>query len=152
MATVFLVDDDDSVRKALARALREEGFEVLAYDGADAFLADAASQQLWRPRVASWLVSGFGVLALLLAATGVYGLVAHDASRRTREIGIRLALGAPLRSVIASVLGRGLGLVAGGLAIGVATALLAASRLRQVLFDLPPARSVQVVEHLRGFQ
>ena len=101
-------------------------------------LSDAAARQLWRPRFASLLVSGFGVLALLLAATGVYGLVAHDASRRTREIGIRLALGAPLHGVMTSVLGRGLGLVAGGLALGVGTALLAASRLRQLLFDLPP--------------
>jgi predicted lysophospholipase L1 biosynthesis ABC-type transport system permease subunit len=101
-------------------------------------LADEAARQLWRPRFASLLVSAFGVLALLLAATGVYGLVAHDASRRTREIGIRLALGAPLRGVMASVLGRGLGLVAGGLTLGVGTAVVVTSRLRQLLFDLPP--------------
>jgi putative ABC transport system permease protein len=101
-------------------------------------LADEAARQLWRPQFASMLVSGFGVLALLLAATGLYGLVAHDAGQRTREIGIRLALGAPLRAVIASVLGRGLGLVAAGLAFGVVTAVVATSRLRQLLFDLPP--------------
>ena len=101
-------------------------------------LADEAARQLWRPRFASLLVAAFGVLALLLAATGIYGLVAYDASRRTREIGIRLALGAPLRGLMASVVGRGLGLVGSGLALGVGVAVLAASRLRQVLFDVPP--------------
>jgi predicted permease len=124
----------------LAAAVRDAVWAVdadLAL-GKPVSLADEAARQLWRPRFASLLVSAFGVLALLLAATGVYGLVAHDASRRTREIGIRLALGAPVRGVIASVLGRGLGLVAGGLALGVGTAIVATSRLRQLLFDLPP--------------
>ncbi len=101
-------------------------------------LADEAARQMWRPRFASLLVSAFGALALLLAATGVYGLVAHDAGRRTREIGIRLALGAPLRGVMASVLGRGFRLVAGGVALGVILAIAGTQRLRAVLFDVPP--------------
>ena len=101
-------------------------------------LTDEVDRQLWRPRFASLLISAFGLLALLLAATGVYGLVAHDASRRTREIGIRLALGAPVRGVVGAVLGRGLRLVATGIVLGVAAATAATGRLEEVLFDVPP--------------
>lgn len=105
-------------------------------------LLDEVDRQLWRPRFASLPISAFGLLAVLLAATGVYGLVAHEASRRTREIGIRLALGAPVRGVVGAVLGRGLRLVAGGIALGVVAAMAAAGRLEQVLFDVPPRMPV----------
>ena len=72
MATVFLVDDDDSVRKAVARALREEGFEVQAYASADAFLANMSSQ----PR---------GCIVLDVSMPGIDGfqLQAHLAARGT---------------------------------------------------------------------
>jgi putative ABC transport system permease protein len=100
-------------------------------------LTDEVDRQLWRPRFASLLISAFGLLAVLLAATGVYGLVAHDASRRTREIGIRLALGAPVRGVVGAVLGRGLRLVSAGIALGVVAAMAATGRLERVLFDVP---------------
>jgi predicted permease len=101
-------------------------------------LTDEVARQLWRPRFASLLVSAFGLLAVVLAATGVYGLVAYDASRRTREIGIRLALGAPKRGVVGDVLGRGLRLVAVGIAVGVAGAWVATGRLEALLFDVRP--------------
>jgi len=72
MATVFLVDDDDSVRKALARALKEEGFDVQAYGSADAFLAAASSQ----PR-------GCIVLDVSMPEIDGFQLKAHLASRGT---------------------------------------------------------------------
>ena len=106
--------------------------------GAPVLLTDEIDRQLWRPRFSSVLVSAFGLLTVLLAATGVYGLVAHDAGRRTREIGIRLALGASVRGLVASILGRGLRLVLAGVGLGVAFALVATGRLEQILFDVPP--------------
>jgi predicted permease len=101
-------------------------------------LEDEVERQIWRPRFASALVSGFGLVAALLAAAGIYGLVAHDASRRTREIGIRLALGAPIRDVVGAVLVRGLALVTTGVGLGVLAALAGSRRLEHVLFDVPP--------------
>lgn len=99
-------------------------------------LEQAMRAQLARPRVATVVMAGFGVAALLLAATGVYGVVAFDARRRTREIGLRLALGAPRRSVVRLVLTRGLALVGIGLVIGLAAAAVAMRLLRHVLYDV----------------
>jgi putative ABC transport system permease protein len=74
------------------------------------------------------LLAAFGVLGLVIAAIGIYGVMAYTVSQRTREIGVRLALGATERSIVGAVLGRGLRLTAIGVAIGV-TIALALSRL-----------------------
>jgi putative ABC transport system permease protein len=106
--------------------------------GKPVLLADVMEAQIWRPRFASLLVSGFGLLALLLASTGIYGLVAHDATRRAREIGIRLALGSPVRAVRAMIIGRGMRLVAAGVLAGIAAAWVATRQMSYVLFEVPP--------------
>jgi ABC-type antimicrobial peptide transport system permease subunit len=88
------------------------------------------------------LFAMFGLAALFLAAIGVYGVKAYLVSRRTREIGIRVALGAEPRNVISMVLREGLTLVAAGLLLGVGLSVLAGGALRGMLFqgqalDLP---------------
>jgi len=123
---------------ALAEAAQRAVWEV---DGELAVsnvlsLEQAMSAQLARPRVASALMAGFGVVALLLAATGIYGVVAFDARRRTREIGLRLALGARRSGVVRLVLSRGLVLVGTGLVIGLVAAVFAMRLLGQVLYDV----------------
>jgi len=70
------------------------------------------------------LILGFGVLTLVLAAIGVYGVLALIVAERTREIGIRLALGADPRSLMALVLRQSLALTVAGIVVGVTTALL----------------------------
>lgn len=83
------------------------------------------SRTLQRERLFAWLCGAFGVLALVLCAVGLYGLMAHTTARRTAEIGIRMALGASGGNVMAQVLIEGLRLVAVGLLLGTPLALYA---------------------------
>jgi predicted permease len=97
-----------------------------------AVVADALGQ----PRFNLLLLNLFAALALVLAAVGIYGIVAHSVSRRTREIGIRLALGAPAARVLGMVVSRGLALTALGVAIGLAGALLTTRLMAALLFEV----------------
>jgi len=84
------------------------------------------------------LLALFGLLALTLAAVGIYGVVSYLVNERTREVGIRMALGAERRDVLAMVLRQGLGLVVAGLAAGFAASLFLARLLVSLLFEVPP--------------
>jgi predicted permease len=96
------------------------------------------SVQAWSVRAAAALFSAFGVLALLLATIGVYGLKAYDVSRRTREIGIRIALGASSSSVVRLVLGEGARTTAVGLTIGLALAAAIGKLASGLLYRVSP--------------
>lgn len=92
-----------------------------------------------RPRLTAWVLAIFAAAALLLAAVGVYGVIAWDVSQRTREIGVRMALGARPAEVLRMVFRRGLGLILAGLASGVVAALGATRLLRSLLYGVEPA-------------
>jgi predicted permease len=89
-------------------------------------------------RIIAMLSEFFGGLALLLVATGLYGLMAYTVTRRTREIGIRIALGGEQRGVLWMVMRESLGVVMAGLAIGIPAALAAARLISSMLFGLTP--------------
>ena len=89
-------------------------------------------------RMASQLASALGLLALLLAAIGLYGVMAYSVSHRRREIGIRMALGANRKAVLLLVLGQGLRLVAIGIALGVAGSAVVSRLLLSLLYGLSP--------------
>jgi ABC-type antimicrobial peptide transport system permease subunit len=91
---------------------------------------------LYAPRMGAMLLSVFGGLALLLAALGVYGVLAFSISRRTREIGIRMALGADRSRVFALVIREGMWLVGIGLAIGLLAGLYATESIKSFLFNV----------------
>jgi putative ABC transport system permease protein len=85
-----------------------------------------------------WLVGAFGVAALMLASLGVYGLFAYTVSQRTREMGIRMALGAEPRSLVLLIVKRGLLLSTVGAVIGIALSRVAASTLDGLLYSITP--------------
>jgi cell division protein FtsX len=93
---------------------------------------------LFPSEAAAVALSAFGLLALVLAATGIYGLVAYSVSRRRREIGIRVAIGASRARVLRSILGRIGALVAAGAVVGLAVALAAGRLLSEVVYQVSP--------------
>jgi len=99
----------------------------------------ADSQQVSETRAALWLAAALGGLALSLAALGLYGVVAFSVAQRTREIGVRVALGASGRDVLALVLKQGLRLALLGVALGAAGSLVVTRMLQSLLFGLSAA-------------
>jgi predicted permease len=97
------------------------------------------NQQIFAERLAARLSGFFGALALLLACIGLYGLVAYEVARRTREIGIRSALGAAQRDVLRLVLREGMRLALAGAVVGIALALVVTSFAKELLFGVKAA-------------
>jgi predicted permease len=93
-------------------------------------------RSLWMRRAASWLFGAFAVVAMVLAAAGIYGVLSFAVSRRTREIGIRIALGARPGEVMLRVLASGMAVVAIGLAVGLAVSMAIANVLKSMLFGV----------------
>jgi predicted permease len=101
-------------------------------------VAEVIDQSLWAPKLGAALLAVLGALALLLAAVGLYGVMAFWVSQRNREIGIRMALGAPAPSVLRMVLGQCLLLVGLGLALGGLAAWLLGGSLAALLYGISP--------------
>jgi predicted permease len=125
---------------ALLAAMRRE---LLAIEPGLVFMGNSTMEQnmgtsLMPARVGAMLASAFGGLGTLLAAIGLYGVIAFSVARRTREIGVRMALGANPGSVLSLVMRQGFTIVALGLAAGGVLAAAAASALRGVLYGITP--------------
>jgi predicted permease len=103
------------------------------------YLSEQVDSNFDRERLAARLVSFFGVLALLLACVGLYGVVAQGVARRTNEIGVRMALGAQRRNILWMVVRDTLALLALGLAIGIPAAFGASHFISSQLYGLGPA-------------
>ena len=136
MAFVLRTDETSpllwsSIRAAVARVDPEVPTELR-------LLEDMLDETVVRPRAASLIGSLFAVLALLVAAAGIYGVLSYLVQSRTREIGVRAALGASRSQITGMIMGESSRLLSLGLLLGLAGALLAGRSLSGLLFGVPP--------------
>ena len=122
----------DAIRQTIRSA--DPGLPVVSLSTMEAF--HSSSPSLWGLRAGGWLFTGLGLLALLLAGVGVYGVRSYVVSQRTREIGIRMALGASRRDVLGLILRDGFRLTGIGVAIGVPLAVLVSLAFTAVFVEI----------------
>jgi ABC-type antimicrobial peptide transport system permease subunit len=128
------------VRRAISNALRAEvalldpNLPLFAVETMPEHIATS----LWRQRIAAGLLGVFGALAVALASMGIYGVAAHSVSQRTREIGIRMAIGARGEQISALVVREGMAWVLAGAAVGLPAALLATLAMQKGIPGVTP--------------
>ena len=126
--------DANTVMAAIRRLLRDTDrmLPVMNIRQMDQLIDDALEQE----RLLAWLVGLFGAITLVLACVGLYGMVAYSVTGRTREIGLRMALGADRASVLGMILRQVLLTAGGGIAIGLPAALVAARVVQSLLYGV----------------
>ncbi|HKO17276.1 MAG TPA: FtsX-like permease family protein, partial [Acidobacteriaceae bacterium] len=125
----------DTVEQAIRRSLHDVSSGIgFNFEG----LQDQIQQSLLAERLLATLSGFFGTLAVVLAMTGLYGVMSYTVTERTAEIGIRMALGAQRFNITAMILGKAATLLASGLVLGAGLSLVAASAARALLFGLQP--------------
>jgi predicted permease len=129
--------DDPQLIAAIRRTLHQADPELPLYDVKS--MPERVAASLRNQRAAMGLCLIFAGLAVLLAAVGIYGVLAYSVSQRTREFGIRVALGAGGRELIGMVVGQGLRMAAFGLAAGAAGAFALTRMMSALLFDVRPS-------------
>lgn len=139
--------DPANLLAAVQRELRNLNAAIVISDARTG--TKLMEQVLWGPRVGVALLGVFGLLALTLASVGLYGVMAYSVSQRTREIGVRAALGASRPLLLRLVVGDGMRLVLYGVALGLGAAILAGRALSGMLFGLSTADPVSLA--LAGF-
>ncbi len=128
---------DPQVVSAIRRELRKADPELPLFDVMN--MPERISESLLNRRAAVVICLIFAGLALLLSAVGIYGVLAYTVTQRTREFGIRVALGASARDVLGMVVGQGLKLAGIGLAIGIVAALALTRLMANMLYEVKPA-------------
>ena len=125
---------------ALTRAIRQQIREVDADQGVAKVetMTELVSDSIARPRLESFVLTTFGSIAMILACIGLYGVISYSVTQRSRDIGIRLALGATASRVFRSVLVEGLRLTVVGLVVGLSGVVLLLRYLRSLLFEIQP--------------
>jgi putative ABC transport system permease protein len=97
---------------------------------------EVSRESLWAPRLGAVLFTAFGALAGVLTVVGLYGVISYSVGQRTRELGIRMALGAEPRAVLGQVLAEGMILVFWGLVLGLVAATTLTGVLKSLLFGV----------------
>jgi predicted permease len=134
MSFTLRAEQDAAIMPSVRAAMREVALELPIFGATtmeEAFDATISTQ-----RLTVMLLGTFAALALLLAALGLYGVLSYSVSQRTREIGIRMALGAQAAAVVQLIVRHGIGLAGVGLAIGLMVALAMTRMLKSVLYEV----------------
>jgi len=129
-------DSTPTMANAISQAIREIDRDLPVAAGTP--LRDAVREEAWGPQFATCLLGAFGMVALGLAALGIYGVMASSVSQRVREIGIRMALGAQARDVLRLVLRGGTKLIGCGVLIGLVSALALTRLMESLLYGVKP--------------
>lgn len=119
----------ERVRRALQQAMPGQGYVTV--QPLEGFVD--AQRRSWT--LGATMFAAFGILALLVAAVGLYGVISYNVAQRTHELGVRIALGAQSRDVVKLVVGQGLSFVLSGVTIGLGVALLASRWIQPLLFQ-----------------
>ena len=129
----------DSIRREILAIDAEQPI----YDAST--MVDVVSRSVFLPRISMLLLGAFALTALLLAVVGIYGVVSYSVTQRTRELGVRMALGAAAADTLRLVLGRSLRLVAAGTACGLVASLAVTRVMSGLLYDVSPLDPVVFV-------
>jgi len=135
---VRTAQDPAEVVPALAAAMRAVDADLGVFGEAVMETRIGSSPAAYLQRSAAWLVGAFAAVALILGVVGLYGVIAYSASQRTREMGVRIALGAGRGTVYRLILREAGSLAALGIAVGLTGAIATATSMRTLLFDTPP--------------
>jgi predicted permease len=127
---------EQSILPTLAAVIRQIDPDIITSTGMTMNDRIGGSPSVYLHRSSAWLVGGFAVPALLLGVIGLYGVIAYSVSQRSREIGVRMALGARPASVYRLIMREAGWLTAAGIAIGLACAVAAATLMRRLLFGV----------------
>jgi putative ABC transport system permease protein len=139
LAATFLIRtsaDPTSLANEIRRVVATVDPGIPAYEVGT--MNDALAASVARSRFYTALLTGFGIVALLLATLGVYGVISYAVTQETRDFGIRIALGARSGDVFQLVLARGASLTVPGLAAGIVGALFLTRLIRALLFGVEP--------------
>jgi ABC-type lipoprotein release transport system permease subunit len=128
--------DPTALAAPLRRAFAGVGADVPFLDVRT--LAEHIQASFFAQRMGAWMLTGFGLLALLLSSVGIHGVTSYAVTRRTREIGVRVALGAGRRDVMRLVVARAMGVAAIGLAVGAILGGVAGQLLQHQLTGVSP--------------